>query len=37
MAMPMFLPHPGRQRVTSVPAQAGPTAHKPFGRFEMAA
>jgi len=36
MAMPMFLPRPGRQRVTCVPAQAGPTA-KPFGRFEMAA
>jgi hypothetical protein len=37
MAMPMFLPRPGRQRVTSMAARAGPTARKPFGRFEIAA
>jgi len=37
MAMLMFLPHPGRQRVTGVSARAGPAAPKSFGRFEMAA
>jgi hypothetical protein len=37
MAMPMFLPRPGRLRVTGLSARAGLHRPKSFGRFEMAA
>jgi hypothetical protein len=37
LAMPMFLPRPGRPRVSRVPAQAGRTTLTWFGRFEIAA
>jgi len=33
----MFLPRPGRQRVTGLSARAGLHRPKSFGRFEMAA